>query len=158
MTCIQLCRTLLDQVRDACKSVVPKLFGTRDHFLWKTIFLQTGGRGWFGDDSSALHLLCALFLLLLYQIHLRSSSIRPQRLEPLVQMMKERVHVGDADGKDLKGRRAQRAALTRNVPIAQNRTSGEPTVNMPSRRSPQRRVALRPDREYDLLPNRSPYR
>ena len=73
-------------------------------------------------------------------------------------MIKERVHVRDADGKDLKGGAAQRAALTRNVPIAQNRTSGEPTANMPSRRSPQCRVALMPDREYDLLPNRSPYR
>ena len=37
--------------------------------------------GWFQDDSSALHLLCTLFLLLLYQLHLRSSGIRSQRLE-----------------------------------------------------------------------------
>ena len=35
-------------------------------------------------------------------------------------MIKERVHVRDADGKDLKGGAAQHAALTRNVPIAQN--------------------------------------
>ena len=35
-----------------------------------------GGRRWFWDDSSALHLLCTLFLLLLYQLHLRSSGIR----------------------------------------------------------------------------------
>ena len=34
------------------------------------------GRGWFQDDSSALHLLCTLFLLLLYWLHLRSSGIR----------------------------------------------------------------------------------
>ena len=39
-----------------------------------------GGSGWFGDDSSALHLLCALFLLLLHQLHLRSSGIRSWRL------------------------------------------------------------------------------
>ena len=32
--------------------------------------------GWF----SALHLLCTLFLLLLHQLHLRSSGIRSQRL------------------------------------------------------------------------------
>ena len=31
--------------------------------------------GWFGDDSSALHLLCGLFLLLLHQVHLGSLGI-----------------------------------------------------------------------------------
>ena len=38
-----------------------------------------GWRGegeWFRNDSSTLHLLCTLFLLLLYQLHLRSSGIR----------------------------------------------------------------------------------
>ena len=38
-----------------------------------------GVEGWFGDDSSALHLLCTLCLLLLHQLHLR-SSIRSQSL------------------------------------------------------------------------------
>ena len=38
------------------------------------------GRGWFGDDSSALHLLCTLFPLLLHQLHLRSPGIQAQRL------------------------------------------------------------------------------
>ena len=33
------------------------------------------GGGWIWDDSSALHLWCTLFLLLLHQIHLRSSGI-----------------------------------------------------------------------------------
>ena len=37
------------------------------------------GGGWFGDDSRALHLLHALFLLLLHQLHFRSSGIRSQR-------------------------------------------------------------------------------
>ena len=32
------------------------------------------------DDSSAFHLSCTLFLLLLHQLHLRSSGIRSQRL------------------------------------------------------------------------------
>ena len=32
------------------------------------------------DDSSALHLLCTLFLLLLPQLYLRASGIRSQRL------------------------------------------------------------------------------
>ena len=31
---------------------------------------------WFQNDSSTLHLLCTLFLLLLHQLHLRSSGIR----------------------------------------------------------------------------------
>ena len=37
---------------------------------------RPGGGGWFQDDSSALPLLCTLFLLLLYQVHLGSSGIR----------------------------------------------------------------------------------
>ena len=36
--------------------------------------------GWLGDDSSTSYLLCTLFELLLHQLHLRSSGIRPQRL------------------------------------------------------------------------------
>ena len=34
----------------------------------------------FQDDSSTLHVLCTLFLLLWHQLHLRSSGIRSQRL------------------------------------------------------------------------------
>ena len=46
----------------------------------KTFFPWTGGwRGSFQDDSSILHLLCILFLLL-HLLHLRSSGIRFQRL------------------------------------------------------------------------------
>ena len=37
-------------------------------------------RGWFWDDSSAFHLLCTLFLSLLYQLLLRPSGIRSWRL------------------------------------------------------------------------------
>ena len=40
--------------------------------------LEKGGS--FQYDSSALHLLCTLFLLLLHQLHLRSSGIRSRRL------------------------------------------------------------------------------
>ena len=39
-----------------------------------------GAGDWFRDDSRALHLLYALFLLLLHQFHLRSLDIRSQRL------------------------------------------------------------------------------
>ena len=39
--------------------VVHKLFGTRDQFHGRQFFHGRGIRGcWFGDDSSALHLLC----------------------------------------------------------------------------------------------------
>ena len=48
--------------------------------LWKTVIPWTWGMGWFWDDLRALHLLCALFLLLLHQLHLRSSGIRSQKL------------------------------------------------------------------------------
>ena len=47
---------------------------------WKTVFPQTGGWGWFGDDSRTLHLLCTIFLLWLHQLHLGSPGIRSQTL------------------------------------------------------------------------------
>ena len=47
---------------------------THAHMGWR------GEGEWFRDDSSTLHLLCTLFLLLLYQLHLRSSGIRSWRL------------------------------------------------------------------------------
>ena len=39
-----------------------------------------GEGGWFRDALRALHVSCALFLLLLHQLHLRSSGIRSRRL------------------------------------------------------------------------------
>ena len=59
---------------------VPNLFGSWDQFRGRHLFhgLRVGegvGQGWFGDDSSTLHGLCTLFLLL-HQLHLRSSGIR----------------------------------------------------------------------------------
>ena len=62
-------------------SVVPNLFGPRDRFHRRQFFHGLGQEGWFQDNSNALHLLCTLFLLLLHQLHLRSSGIRFQRLE-----------------------------------------------------------------------------
>ena len=38
------------------------------------------GSEWFQDDSRALHLVCTLCLLLLHQLHLRSTGIKSQRL------------------------------------------------------------------------------
>ena len=39
------------------------------------------GREWLRDDSSALHLLCTLCLLLVHQLHLRLAGLRSWRLE-----------------------------------------------------------------------------
>ena len=47
---------------------------------WKTVFPWTRARGWFGDVLSALHALCTLFLLFLYQFPLRSSGPRSWKL------------------------------------------------------------------------------
>ena len=77
--CLPLRRTLLMAVRAA----VPYLYGTGDQLSWKTTFPWTEGwdRRWFRNDSSALLLLCSLFLLLilLHQLHLRLLGIRSQR-------------------------------------------------------------------------------
>ena len=62
------------------KAAVPSLFGTRDRFCGRQIFHGLVRGGWFWDDSSALHLLCPLFLLSLCQLYLKSSGIRSQRL------------------------------------------------------------------------------
>ena len=62
-------------------SMVPELFDIRDQFCRRQLSTDGGrGRGWFQDDSSALHLLCTLFLSLWQQFHLRSSGIRSWRL------------------------------------------------------------------------------
>ena len=62
-------------------AAAPNLFGTRNWFHARQFFHKPGVRGWSGYDSHALHLLCTLFLLLLYQLRLRSSGIRSWRLE-----------------------------------------------------------------------------
>ena len=49
----------------------PQHFYHQGPVSWKTIFPMNQGGGWFGDDSSTLHLLCTFFLLLLHQLHLR---------------------------------------------------------------------------------------
>ena len=60
--------------------VVPNLFGSSDQFHGRQFSHGPWGGGWFQDDSSALHLSCTLFRLLLHQFHLRSSGIRSWRL------------------------------------------------------------------------------
>ena len=59
---------------------VPTLLGTRDRFHGRQFSCRPWAGGWFRDYSSALQLLCTLFLLLLDQLHLRSSSSRSWRL------------------------------------------------------------------------------
>ena len=65
------------------RAAVLTFFGTRDRFCGRQFFhgLGLGLGGWFQeDDASTLHLLCTLFLLLLHQLHLRSSGVRSWRL------------------------------------------------------------------------------
>ena len=57
-------------------AVVPNNFGTRDC----ASFSRHQGWQWFQDDSSTLHLLSTWFLLLLHQLHLRSSCMGSWRL------------------------------------------------------------------------------
>ena len=45
------------------RTAVPNLPGTRDQFRGRQFFHGPGMEKWFGDDSSALHLLCTLFLI-----------------------------------------------------------------------------------------------
>ena len=63
-----------------CRPAVPNLFGPRDGFRGRQFFQGPEWVGLFRDDSSALHLLCTLFLLWLFQLHCRWSSIRLWRL------------------------------------------------------------------------------
>ena len=59
---------------------VPSLFGTRDWFHGRQFFHEWEWSGRFQEDSSTSHLSCTLFLLLLHQLHLRSSGTGSQRL------------------------------------------------------------------------------
>ena len=58
---------------DWLRAAAPKPFYHPGPFSWKTTFTWMEGR-WFWNDSSTLHLLCTLLLLLLHQLHLRSSQ------------------------------------------------------------------------------------
>ena len=66
--------------RGPSKRVIPNLFGTSNWFCRRQFFPWTRARGWFGEDSSTLHLLYTSFVLLLHQLPLRSSIPRSQRL------------------------------------------------------------------------------
>ena len=61
------------------KNWSPSFLASETSFM-EDNFLTDGVGRWFGDDSRAWHLLCTLFLLVLHQLHLRSSSIRSWRL------------------------------------------------------------------------------
>ena len=62
------------------KPVLPNLFWHQG-LVSRKINFPWMEEGWFRDDPRALHLLCTWFLLLLHQLHLRSSGIRSRRLE-----------------------------------------------------------------------------
>ena len=58
----------------------PTFLASGTCLLENKIFPWTEWEGGFWDESSTLHLLCTLFLLLLHQLHVRSSDIRSRRL------------------------------------------------------------------------------
>lgn len=62
------------------QSIGPRPFWHEGPVPWKTVFLQTRVGRWFRDDSSTLHVLCALFLVSLHRLHLRSSDTGSRRL------------------------------------------------------------------------------
>ena len=63
-----------------CNQQSPTFLVPGTSFIEDNFSMDWEHRGWFGDDSSPLHLLSTLFLLSLHQFHLRSSVIRSQRL------------------------------------------------------------------------------
>ena len=63
------------------RAAVRNFIGTGDRFCGRQFFHEPGVRVVFQDDSSTLHLLWTLFLLLLHQLHLRSSGISSWGLE-----------------------------------------------------------------------------
>ena len=69
------------QVRDSSslKQRSPNLWAPGTSFIEDNFSTGCAG-GWFQDDSSALHLLCTSFLLLIHQLQLRSSGIRSKKL------------------------------------------------------------------------------
>ena len=73
----------IHDVTQSSKPVVPNLFGTRDWFFWRQIFYSLGAEwgmvwGWFKGITFTAHFI--VFLLLLYQLLLKSSGIRSQSL------------------------------------------------------------------------------
>ena len=68
---------ILEQKQQSPVSLAPGTSFLHDNFS------TDRGQEWFQDDSTSLHLLCTLVLLLLliHQLHLRSSGIRSRRLE-----------------------------------------------------------------------------
>ena len=58
-------------VHGVSKSDMTEQLSTHTAVSWKTIFPWTRRRGLFWNDSSALHVLCPLFLLLLHQFRIR---------------------------------------------------------------------------------------
>ena len=67
-------------LKNLCLDQRSSTFLAKGLVSWKAIFPWTWRLEWFQDDLSTLHLLCTLFLLILHQLHLRSSGIRSQRL------------------------------------------------------------------------------
>ena len=73
---------------------VPNVFGTSNQFCGRWFFHRPGRVQQLQGDSSALRLLCTLFLLLLHQAHLRSSGMRSHRVGTPALIL-SRIDMGD---------------------------------------------------------------
>ena len=63
----------------------PQPFWNQDWFHGRQLFHGSGLEGeWFQDDSSTVHLLCTLFLLLLYQLCSDHQALDPGGWGPLL--------------------------------------------------------------------------
>ena len=89
-----------------CREAAPNSFGTRDWFCGRQLCHGLGrGCGWLGGDPSTLHVLCTLFLLLLHQLHHRSSGVRSWRSgTPAIEGCSYRQHMCHR-GAESKGKR-----------------------------------------------------
>ena len=58
------------------RTVIPNFYDIRDQFRGRQYFHRLEVGRWFQNDSSTLHVLHTLFLLLFHQLYLRSSGIR----------------------------------------------------------------------------------
>ena len=85
----------------------PNFLAPETGFMEDNFPAELGSRGWFRDDSSVLHLLCTLFLLLFHQLHLRSSGIRSWGWGPLIYGISPGVTYSSSQGNPMAGIRKE---------------------------------------------------
>lgn len=106
--------------------------------MWKTVFSWDGGKGRLSDDSSGLHLLCTFFLLLLHQLHLRSSGIRYWRQgTPALQNGQRRPQEDEPEASgEIEETLLQRPRLCASISAARKPRGAQPIKGPPAHLSP----------------------